>query len=258
MDVKSTLDKKYAGYLREGVNSVQTLLKSGNKNQKKFVLFGRGRSGSSLLTDILNSSDQIFCDKEILNRPVLNAPKFIENRRKFHKTDLYGFKLLSYQLREIVRTQDPRAFLHHLVLSEGYKMVFMSRRNLLRQTLSKHYSRFRNEWHSTNAEVKRPMMKVDIQLLLKHLGEGEDLALFEKNVIDGLEYFEIVYEDDLATSASQKEVVDRLSSYLGVEKFAFTNSYKKITGEHISDFVNNYGELESALKSTRHHKYLED
>src|SRR4030095_16137361 len=69
--------------------------------QKKFVIYTRGRTGSTVLTDLINSHPDIFCDAEIFNFIYCNTKvlfprayiKSCSKRASIYKKKVYGFKV---------------------------------------------------------------------------------------------------------------------------------------------------------------------
>ncbi len=143
MKLLKHINHNYGGYAREAYTDLLSAYKGSVDHEQKFVLFGRGCTGSTLLTDLLNSTDQVKCDKEIFNRPIWQVESFLKNRAKLFSEPIYGFKLLSYQLRNLIKPSDANEFLRYLSEDLGYKIIFLRRKDLLRQTLSKHYAMHR-------------------------------------------------------------------------------------------------------------------
>ncbi len=246
----SSLNQNLGGYLREAVAVYRALVYPVTNHQQHFVLFGRGRTGSTLLTDMLNKSHEVDCDKEIFNRKVLFPRLFLKFRNRVFRSKVYGFKLLSYQLKEILNQEDGHEFLRYLSEKKGYKIVFLSRSNLVRQTLSKHYARFRQTWHQAEAQRQIEKMTVDIPAFLIELRAGKALEEYEKQCLKGLRYFEVNYEEDLLQEFDRLRLYDRLSHFLGLRFIQPKSSLQKISPQKYSDFVENWEELKLCLSYT--------
>lgn len=106
------------------------LWKQSQLPEKKFVIFGRGRSGSTLLVELLDSHPQIHCDNEILHDRVLFPRLYIDSCASRYQSQVYGFKFLSYQIKDVQRISQPKKFLLQLYQS-GYKIIYLRRENLL-------------------------------------------------------------------------------------------------------------------------------
>ena len=255
--LKQKIDSQYLGYAREAVYGAKGMMKR-EKHEKHFVIFGRGRSGSTLLVDLLNSNNDLFCDTEILNRPVFSPFDHIRNCSRMHKARIYGFKLLSYQLRSVQKVKDPVRFMSKLVEEMDYKLIYITRTNLLRQTLSKHYANFRNAWHEKGQNVERPMMTVDIPFLLERLDEGNKLYAYEKEIVSNFDHLAFTYENDLSSPEKHQNTIAQIAAFLDIPEFKSTSTLKKITGSKYTDFIQNYEEMASALKATPYAHFLED
>ena len=79
--IKTFILQNFVGYAEEAILSFHFLLTSSRKPPTKFVIFGRGRSGSTLLVSLLNSNPDIHCDGEILSRKKLFPEKVIHSKR---------------------------------------------------------------------------------------------------------------------------------------------------------------------------------
>jgi hypothetical protein len=106
----------------------------------RFIIYGLGRCGSTLLGNLLNSVSQIHCDREILHDPVRSPRLHIEKCASRCELPVYGFKLLQYQIREVQSIKQPEKFLLNLH-EVGFKFIYLSRRNLLRHGFSNVYAR---------------------------------------------------------------------------------------------------------------------
>ncbi|MFZ4664581.1 MAG: sulfotransferase, partial [Caldilineaceae bacterium] len=113
---------------------------------KNFVIFGMGRTGSSLLASLLNSHPQICCEGELFHtrrRPFLNhfwrryPLPYLAYRQRYTKwvqrKDAYGFKLhTKLNGEQIIHTD------HFLttVAQQGWKVIHLQRARLFDQIIS--------------------------------------------------------------------------------------------------------------------------
>ena len=67
----------------------------------RFVLFGRGRSGTTALVGLLDGVKEIHCDGEILSRPVLLPKLYLQSCCANSPNMAYGCKILSYHIRDV-------------------------------------------------------------------------------------------------------------------------------------------------------------
>lgn len=112
---------------------------------QRFAIFGRGRSGSTVLTSLLNAHRHISCEGEILHDRVFFPRLHIDWCASRCQSEVYGFKLLSYQLRDVQPIGNPARFLRSLY-DGGYQFIYLTRRNLLFHALSNLNAR-QNKFH---------------------------------------------------------------------------------------------------------------
>ena len=254
--ITQTINQNYGGFAREIFSAIKAMKGPQVNSKDRFVIYGRGRSGSTLLTDLLNQSEDIYCDTEIFNRPVANPKRFLSHREVIFNKPVYGFKLLSYQLRDFIRPSDAQEFLKDLVEEQGYKVIYIGRENLLRQTLSKHYARFRNTWHEKNSTGDRPKFEVDTAQLLKELYEGKQLDDYERETLKGIPHISVKYERDLLNEASHMKVLARIGQFLNTNFNQAKARMKRISSNKLEDLVANYDEMKAALVGTPFEGYL--
>jgi len=108
----------------------------------RFVIFAQPRTGSTLLASLLKAHPRIRCDGEILGKRRLLPGPFVTARSILAEEDVYGFKVMIFQLWN-QRIYDVGAFMRHLY-GDGWKILHMRRRNVLRQAISVAVARHRN------------------------------------------------------------------------------------------------------------------
>lgn len=262
---KRLVSQKVAGYLIELSNYALFPLKNkvhaSESAKNKFVIFCHGRSGSTLLLNLLNSHPDINCDGEILSRKVFSPSLLIKCRSLISPKEVYGFKLLSYQLRDVQKIDDPKGFLRNLN-SKGYKIIFLRRSNMLRLVLSVMYAEFRNEWHHLQSEGRvehKKKMIVDVTEMLKRLRESDETYSFESELMNGLPHIPISYEHDLENSKTHAATIKKIADFLGVpHSLPSDPSIVKITPKSLEGFIDNVDEIRQSLMGTKFEKYLED
>lgn len=114
---------------------------------RRFVIFSRGRSGSTLLISLLDSHPQIHCDAELLRQRRLFPYRYVEGHLRRCRVSAYGFKLLLYHLTCIHRMRDPRAFIEQLIAG-GFSILHLERENHFRHALSNIWSQEIGRFHS--------------------------------------------------------------------------------------------------------------
>lgn len=246
----------YAGYAYEAAQYLRPTVRSAPPDTR-FVLFARGRSGTTLLLSMLDAHPEIEADGEILRRRAWRPNALIEQRVGQTRAPVYGFKLLSYQLRSLqTHLPDRRAFLETLV-EQGYRVLYLRRQNLLRHALSGLYAEHRRRWHQTDTDAPaRPTIRVRREDLFRWLDGSARLRRFEHEVLDGLPHLSLTYEDDLEDPARHSETLRRVTGRLDLAPIAPDTALCKTTPRRLSDLATNPDEVHHWVAASPYARFL--
>ncbi|MEM7491597.1 MAG: sulfotransferase, partial [Pseudomonadota bacterium] len=159
----------------------------------RFCIYGQGRTGSTLLTSLLDSHPDITCPDEILRRPKVAPLAYLRRRMRQAETRAFGFHVKFRQIEYFARVPDQRAFLDALE-AEGWRFVYLRRADLFAQCFSNAFARELRQFHFTEEEgppkdrrieIRPAKLVRDIERRI-HWGEAERAAL------EGRLHFEIV------------------------------------------------------------------
>ncbi len=194
-----------------------------------FIVFGTGRSGSTLLVDMLNHHPQIGCDREIFNlhslkrKPVQNllrqhAPRLLialhrAATMRSSRKPIYGFKLQSTQVPQPLRLLRQQQH-------DGWLVIWLYRRDLFRQiisTVAAHTTRRYNSNRHRAAEEAPPQVTIAAEqmtrLVNKHVRQYNE----HRRMMAELPHLQVVYEDDLKQPADQLRTLQRIAGVLGAD-----------------------------------------
>jgi len=224
----------------------------------KFIIFGLGRSGSTLLVSLLNANPKIHCEGEALIHKVQNPFLFTKCRQAFSTKEVYGFKLLLYHLIDVQEIDKPAKFISRL-LKEGFKLIHLKRQNILRQVLSGMYARHLGTFHmfSGNENIAKDKMTIDIDRLLNKLKSTEKKGMSEVNILRNLPHISFTYEEDLMNQESQQATVDKITEYLEIPTSEIHTDHMKIAPNRFEDFIENAEELIEVLGKTKYKEFLD-
>ena len=248
------------GYVAEARTYGSCLIGPRYNPRIRFVVFGAGRSGSTLLVDLLDSHPDVRCELEILQRRVALPSAYVGCRASLCPCVAYGFKLLTYHVQHVHRGLDGAAFLRDLV-SSGFGILHLRRMNLLRLALSNMYAPYTGVWTqrtSWKGAAELPKMQVDMDELDHWLNRCKRAAEIELSYLGDLPRLEFVYEDDLEHAGYLQGTASRAYEYIGVGPATARTDLLRETTPELSGFVSNYDELGRGLRGTRYEQYLED
>jgi hypothetical protein len=220
----------------------------------KFIIFGRGRSGSTALVSLLQSSEGIHCDGEILNQLQLTPYFHVFARCRRANSAVYGCKILSYQLRDVQPIIDARRFLRKLT-DAGFKIIYLKRDNLLLHAVSNVRAREFGFHKVRDREFSPGKVKLDPKQLLSWMEKSEKLDEYEKHLLVDIEHLPLTYEEDLEFEESHIETLEEIA-FLDVKIGEAKVGLSKISPTLIRDSIENFVEVENALLGTKYEKYL--
>lgn len=249
--------KKFIRAKDEIAAQLQVAIKRYPEPKKKFILISAGRCGSEVLRGMINLHPDIYCDKEIyLKRKAYAPKKFLENRSKIYGKKIYGHKSKIAQLDEQYEDKEK---VKEVFLSDDYQIIYLRRKNFFRQALSGIISNQRKKKHDTKAApLKGYKFKIGPKHLMKKIRWIEKCERREKEILDGLQYLTIYYEDDLLPQENHQHTLDKVFQYLGVDSVNVHAKFKKTLPKKISDFIDNHAEITHKLKNTKYAIYLDD
>jgi LPS sulfotransferase NodH len=225
---------------------------------RRFVLFGRGRSGSTLLLSLLSSHPQVRCAGEELRYRTLAPAAHIRRVLAKGRAEVSGCKLLSYQMRSVHGMAPDTGFLRDLA-ADGVDILYLKRENLLSHGLSNLYARARRAYHSTDARAGQGRkIHLDPAELIAWMEGSEALNAYEDAVLKGVDALPLTYERDLMTPEAQAATHARLLARFGLAHAPARTDLRKVTPRALPDLVDNSAEVLKALRGTRFARFIEE
>lgn len=229
--------------------------------KRRFIIYATGRSGTQVLTDLLDSHPDVRCAGELLTdkarwpERLLHGRAVIARRRR---VQAYGVKVLRYQLfspgREVV---DPPVFLR-LLVEHGYDILHVHRRNVLLQALSSMHAEATSYHFKAGAGATFQPLTVDPVEVIYRAFHFEAEARQAREDVAGVPHTAISYEDDLVSPEAQSRTLALLVDLLGLRPRPVASDLVRVAPGTVAGRVANYDELAAAVASTRLRQYLDD
>jgi len=222
----------------------------------RFVLFSRGRTGSKLLVQLLNSHPAVRCEGEVLNgffwgaigqRLLLPLCKrqplpLLYYRAARSGAQAWGCKLFANQCSQ------PRQVVTGLARRD-WRIVHLWRRDLLSQALSLEVARATGRWHR---QLNRPEGATGVVLDPEavRLSVAEMLVQHERyqQLLQGIPHREVIYEDHLADPLRRDHAMRELLAWLGLPDAPLTTTLATTWEQPYCELVTNYAEIEHHLQ----------
>jgi len=251
-----------------------------------FVMYHIGRSGSSVLTDMLRQHKELKCDGEIFHgyfgeigqqeanergqrtdTPWLISPFFPNHPDKYLLSRLvyaslktrYGFEIkFSHLSLSGVSQQDFFKILQSLNFT---KTIILKRNNYLRKIVSSLVGKARKKLHSkpderittTAIEINPNLIKIDsvAKPLMDFLIDYDKEFDLLDSLIDKDNTLQLIYEEDIQTDP--RIAYRKVCHFLGIQPKQDINiTLKRTTPEPLSEIVTNFREIENHLKGTKY------
>ncbi|MBP0005336.1 MAG: hypothetical protein J7642_16750 [Cyanobacteria bacterium SBC] len=143
----------------------------------KFIIFAQARTGSTTLQQLLSVHPKLKCchepfnpgkagislDRKYLNSSELQDLESKQTRKGWHWTANYPISVLQKVLEDIRQNSNvikhldnflPSEMNRYLLLNCGYKVVFLYRKNILKQGISRFISKTSQVWGTDKEKVK--------------------------------------------------------------------------------------------------------
>lgn len=254
---------QWALLLREQVVAAATMGRAafshGARVHPAFVVHSLGRSGSTLLTDLLASHPQIECDGEILSHPLyfVSPGRLVRSRAALFSSTVYGFKMRPRHYAD-QGIANPAAFLAGLH-ADGWRVLRLERRNLLRIALSWITNEQTGVVHRTFRDRRRTPRARHIppDALLRQLARVSRDTAVEQAALSAVPHLRLVYEDDLLRENTRGATLNRVFEYLGLPPAPVATRYVRLTSDRLEDFVENHQQVRDALRGTAYEHFLD-
>ncbi len=254
-------------YQRRAIRQFQSylsLLPYYNKQHHvKFLIFAQGRTGSTLLVDLLNTHSGIFCDGEIFNRQDVGKVffpflwVFNRSRRSFlEQKTCYGFKVKIYQLSKDQNFNEYEVLLKKLY-GKGWKFIYLERENVIRHALSNLLAEeYMKKGFQSTEKAKGTKVKVDYNRLEQMANARLNYKKEENKIKQAIPGLEISYEKDLKDNTKHQNTCNRIMAFLGLEATTVKTKEIRKASDDLSENILNYEEVINYFKGTVLEKYF--
>jgi LPS sulfotransferase NodH len=228
-----------------------SLISPANHDIKTFLIIGRARSGTTLLTRLLNAHPQVRCDREVLSRRVLAPARHLSRLARKSPTAAYGAKLLSFQMVQVQRLGDPVGFLAGLK-AKGFRFIHLQRGTFL-QTLSLNMAQSSQVYHQKDGRPEkqppRSAVEIDIDDFLRRLEWNEMLLEYELHCLRDIPHLTVSYEEDLEDQSRHQATAERVFDWIGVPPAPVAAGMRKVLASDPAEVIANYDTLLQRMRS---------
>lgn len=233
------------GLLRETRVLLSSLATASNTN-KRFLIVARARSGTKLLTRLLDSHSRIHCDREVFNRNVIAPAAYFDRLAGKVEAEAYGAKILSDHMVIAHRMYRPDKVFGQMA-ARGVHLIHLERSSLM-QAISSMVAGIRGQLHSDRgAQTLSKKTYLSPPDFVQRLRWTEALLEYEKAALKDLPHLHISYEQGLLGQKAQNETVARVCDLLDLPVEEVAEPLKKLLPNDAKDIIENYDEVRSAV-----------
>lgn len=231
--------------------ALAAILSRGRRSPSRFVIYGQGRSGSTLLETLLDSHPDIRCEGELLKVRRLGPQSFLDNRAKLSSAQAFGCHVKPHMhVRHVQRLDDLRGFAEAM-LERGWSIVHLRRDNVAAQTLSVRIAMAAAKFHHRTGDGERmEAIRLDPEHFVRRLDVRATRLMEEEEALRGLPTTPVRYERDLSTPELMAKSLPRIQEALGVEVRELTTPLRKSVDRPAREAIANYDEIETAVAGT--------
>jgi LPS sulfotransferase NodH len=225
-------------------------LRGKKTDNKNVLIFGQGRSGSTLFETLLVSTGYFVGLHEVLNtvtREVWWPDRYVRGLgRQYAGRNVIVHVKPEHLGRARKRPVDTRSFLELLIL-DGWTLVHIQRRDVLRQLLSKYVAKARGGFHKREASTEAVRLSLPLHEFILQYQRRLGWLEAERTVLEGLPHTTVIYEENLERPETQQLTVNSTLEYLGLEKRPASSTLKKINTYRPEELLENLEDLRAAF-----------
>lgn len=241
------------------------------QNHKRFIIFGMGRTGSSLLADLLNAHPQVRCEGELfhterarlrlITRLLQRYPLCYLSYRQarmhlFSDKTVYGFKLHTKLNKP--QLEDMGRFLHSAVQQE-WQIIHLTRQSLFSQSISGLVAGQTGRYFGQDNQPEPLLqMEVAVDKFMIALEKTSAIRQTHQQLLRNLPHLTLTYEDDLAEQAHWPQTLARCCAYVGIA--AVEAAHSRVTKpwqRSYAELISNYAELQAGYAAYVAHNGLD-
>jgi LPS sulfotransferase NodH len=250
----------------------------GQSDYCRFIILGRGRTGSNFLRGLLNSHSQVFAfgelfrDRDSIGWEIPSYDRFLQNQqlvsfmnndpvrfleekvfRKFPKrVSAVGFKLFYYHAQEDSR----RVVWDFLRDQKSLKVIHIKRNNTLKMILSEKKAFKTDRWTNITGETEAKFsVTIDYEECLQRFSHEQQMQEEFDTYFSDHPKIELIYED---LSKEYTREMKHVQNFLGVNYESVQPSTYKQANQPLLEAIENYFELKESFLGTKWERFFEE
>jgi len=227
---------------------------SAGRNKKNVLIFGQGRSGTTLFEELMVSTGHFIGRHEVLNtvtREVIYPTSFVRGIGRMTPSENVILHVKPEHLGRARRTRgsvDARSFLESMVM-DNWTIVHIKRCDVLRQMMSKYVAKARGAYHKTDDAPEEISINVPDADFIAEYERRRGLLEQENALLAGLPHLQLAYEDDLEDASRHQYTIDHVLTKIGLPPHPVATKLKKISTDSPARYLPNAETLKAQFAS---------
>ncbi len=230
------------------------------------MIFAQGRSGSTLLENLISSTKYFEQRGELLGP--FHKTRFHQGEAMFPVHYMNGLAKqtpdenfifhikVTHLTDERKRPLDPGKVLQRFQ-QYGWKCVFLTRKNRVKHALSNLVLNARGSAHKFNNKEEKHRILVDCDNFVERVNKKIYFDALERQGLENVSHLELAYEDDLEQADAHQKTIDTILEYLGLESRKAKAKYKKVNRQSMEDLIINYDEFRECVVNNGWEHFLD-
>ena len=243
-----------------------------NSQKTNFFICFFERSGSTMLTKLLDSHPDIRCFHEVFHMVVTNEKPRVKRKHETKENALALLRQVFHAGPEKIRGfkfKYPIQYEQYSEIKEylydnkdTIRLIFLKRNNLLKNAISKqNQKRLIGKGLPSNLDrnnfVQLDKLELDIDSAFKYMRMKQSIDKEYMAEMKTFKNFKLIQYEDLTQTTL--DVMNEVYDFLGakkVEKIEAEDVTLKITDNNIENAISNFDELVEKIKGTEFEQYL--
>lgn len=254
-DKKFGLSGETRWRLKREMRAYSSLLMKRSPQQRRLLIFAQGRSGSTVLEDLIASTGYFRDRGELLganNERVRYPAAYLKGMASYYGQENFVchvklYHLTSDRVRAGAKPMDPAVFLRKLQ-ADGWGIIYLNRREKVKQYISNQVALARGAYHKLDQKPEKFRVTIDKEDFLKSVRSRQENERQEKQALEGINHLPIVYEDDLMGEERQAATIGRVLDFIGLEYKKPSTRMRKVNAKPLTEIIVNFDEFQEWTK----------
>lgn len=221
-----------------------------NPAAKHVLIYGQGRSGTTLLESLLCSTGYYQGMGEPIitkTREVISPVRYVRGLGRCAKNNVVAHVKISQLTRDRQHPIEPRRLLNELY-ADGWTIVYLLRRNLAEQVVSECIALKRGSYHKTNDLPERTRIRIEPEDFIRRYERRLKYCEMDRNIVKAVPHISLEYERDLLDQRKHQETINRILDALDLRRRSISTELRRIVPKDPQHYLENFEEIKSEME----------